>query len=94
MFGFRSDAVGVPRTSSVGIGTVFVNVRDKLEKRRTTAILRNDWHRYARPWPAGGNMATTQDETIAELQRAITVLRQERDTARAERDAALAQRNS
>ena len=39
-------------------------------------------------------MATTQDETIAELQRAITVLRQERDGARAERDAALAQRNT
>jgi GAF domain-containing protein len=35
-------------------------------------------------------MATTQDGTIAELQRAITVLQQERDTARAERGAALA----
>jgi two-component system NtrC family sensor kinase len=39
-------------------------------------------------------MATTQDGTIAELQRANTVLRQERDGARAERDAALAQRNT
>ena len=39
-------------------------------------------------------MATTQDGTIAELQRAVTVLRQERDGARAERDAALAQRNT
>jgi GAF domain-containing protein/nitrogen-specific signal transduction histidine kinase len=39
-------------------------------------------------------MATTQDEMIAELQRASTELRRERDTARAERDAALAQRDS
>ena len=39
-------------------------------------------------------MATTQDGTIAELQRAVAVLRQERDGSRAERDAALAQRNT
>src|SRR5450631_881982 len=39
-------------------------------------------------------MATTQDGTIVELQRANTALRQERDGARAERDAALAQRNT
>ena len=39
-------------------------------------------------------MATTQDERIADLQRAIAELRQERDTARVERDAALAQRNT
>ena len=38
----------------------------------------------------GGRMATTQDGTIAELQRANTVLQQEGNTARAERDAALA----
>ncbi len=35
-------------------------------------------------------MGTTQDEMIAELQRANVELRQERDTARVERDAALA----
>ena len=46
------------------------------------------------PLPTGGDMATTQDEMIAELQRASVKLRQERDTARAERDAALAQRDS
>ena len=46
------------------------------------------------PGQPGENMATTQDEMIAELQRANTVLRQERDTARAERDTALAQRNT
>ena len=39
-------------------------------------------------------MATTQDEMIAELQRANMVLQQERDTARVERDTALAQRNT
>ena len=39
-------------------------------------------------------MATTQDDRITDLQRAIAELRQERDTARAERDAALAQRDS
>jgi two-component system, NtrC family, sensor kinase len=39
-------------------------------------------------------MATTQDDRIDELQRAIAELRQDRDTARAARDAALAQRNS
>ena len=37
-------------------------------------------------------MATTQDGTIAELQRTIAELRQERETTRAERDAALAQK--
>ena len=41
-----------------------------------------------------GDMATTQDDMIAELQRANAELRQERDTARAERDEALAQRDS
>ena len=39
-------------------------------------------------------MATTQDDRIADLQRAIAELRQERDTARVERDTALAQRNT
>src|SRR5262245_35152405 len=52
----------------------------------------------------GGTMATTQDDMIAELQRANAELRQERDAAlsqkaalteeRAENAAALAQRNS
>ena len=38
---------GVTPIEQHGIGTVASNVRDKLEKRRTTAILRNDWRRYA-----------------------------------------------
>ena len=39
-------------------------------------------------------MATTQDDRIADLQRAIAELRQERDNARVERDAALARHNT
>jgi two-component system, NtrC family, sensor kinase len=39
-------------------------------------------------------MATTQDDRIADLQRAIAELRQERNAARVQRDAALAQRNT
>ena len=42
----------------------------------------------------GWNMTTTQDETIAELQRTVAELQDRLDAARAERDAALAQRNS
>ena len=76
-------------------GSVPSNDRDKLEKRRSAAILRNEWRRYAMALAGRGiHMATTQDEMIAELQRANAELRQERDTARAERDEALAQRDS
>ena len=39
-------------------------------------------------------MAATQEDTIAELQRANAELRRERDAALSERDSALAQRNS
>ena len=39
-------------------------------------------------------MTATQDDMIAELQRANAELRRERDAALAERDPALAQRNS
>jgi hypothetical protein len=41
-------------------------------------------------WPAGGNLATTQDDMIAELQRANAALRLQLDQRGAERDAALA----
>jgi hypothetical protein len=37
------------------IGTVPSNDRDKLEKRRTTAILRNDWRRSAMALADRGN---------------------------------------
>ena len=64
-------------------------VRDKLVKRQTTATFRNSWHTM-RYWPAGGNLATTQDDMIAELQRANAALRLQLDQRGAERDAALA----
>ena len=71
--------------------TVPSNERDKLEKRRTTAILRNDWRGYAMALASRGRrMATTQDEMIAELQRANVELRKERDAALAQK-AALAE---
>jgi two-component system, NtrC family, sensor kinase len=71
------------------IDTVASTVRDKLEKRRTTAILQNDWLRYA-GLGQGGGIATTQEEMIADLHRANENLRQERDAALA-REAALAE---
>ena len=74
------------------VDTVASTVRDKLEKRLTTATLRNDWFGYAiDPVPPGGRrMAMMQDETIAQLQRANETLRQERDDALAQK-AALAE---
>ena len=73
------------------IGIVPPNIRDKLEKRRTTATLRNDWLRYAigpgQPGETYGHDARRDDRR---LQRANVELRQERDAAVAQK-AALAE---
>ena len=62
-------------------------IRDKLEKRRTAATL-GIGRQPLRVGPGhpGGNMATTQDDLIATLQRANAELRRERDAALASRD--------
>ena len=75
------------------IGTVPSDDRDKLEKRRTAAILRNDWRRYAMALASRGEAwPRRKTRRSPNFSAPYAELRQERDVTG--RDAALAQRNS